>query len=282
MTRFWTSPPLVPQGTWSNIQRPSIIACVPAYAGSTSTLRMFRRLGEPLGYTVKTPGDDEWTAGRLGNARNFSDYQPFNTIYFWRSFDDCIYSLRASKVSLDNFRYLAAYRDPRDVVISMFNNIAYDHPLPPEEAHQKAFLQHREHVKSKGLQDFAVTQAGSYRTMFFTPMDEFVAMAPRTKLVLLSYARLCLDLPGYVRDMTRLMDVDPPSILMDEILETEDVNRKDKMSYSPCHFPRSSPLPGRFRRELDGTTIQKLNAEFSDILSWMAAADDPKFGSTYI
>lgn len=282
MTSFWTSPPLAPQGTWTTIQRPSIIACIPTYAGSTSTLRMFRRLGEPLGYTIKTPGDDEWFAGRVGNARNFSDYQPFNTIYYWRSFDDCIASLRKSKVSLDSFRYLAAYRDPRDVVISMYNNIAYDHPLPPEEAHQKAFLQHREQVRSRGLQDYAPSQAGAYRAMYFKPMEEFVAMVPKNRLMLLSYAKLCLDISGYVRQMTRLMDVDPPSILMDEILETEDVNKKDKMSYSPCHFPRSSPLPGRFRRELDAETIQKLNAEFADILSWMAAADDPQFSDTYI
>ncbi|HZX30419.1 MAG TPA: sulfotransferase domain-containing protein [Rhodocyclaceae bacterium] len=282
MTSFWTSPPQAPLGSWSNIRRPSIIACIPAYAGSTSTLRIFRRLGEPMGYTIRTPGDDEYTAGRPEAARNFADYQPFNTIYYWRSFHDCACSLRASKISLENFRYLAAYRDPRDVLISMYNNLAHDHPLPPEESHQKAFLQLREQVKSKGLQDFVVNQASSYRTTFFRSMKEFADMVPANRLLFLSYAKLCLDLPDYVRKMALLMDLNPPSVLIDEILQTEDVNKKDKMEYSPCHFPRSSPLPGRFRRELEAATIQQLNSEFSDILSWMAAADDPQFSSTYM
>lgn len=282
MQAFWSSPSTVGASDWAGVYRRSLILSAQAYAGTTSTLRIVRQLAAAGGYKVVTHHDDMWIAGTPEKADEFVDYKEFNEIYYWRRLNVCLESLRKASVSPDSFRFVVTFRDPRDVFVSEFNNAAYDHPLPPEPEHQKTFLAWREGVKRMGMDAFALSRIEPFRAEFFAPLLELTRRVPQRTVVPLSYARLCLDLPGFLERLTRQLDFTPSAALFDHLLQTEDVQRPERMVYSNCHFPRASPLPGRFRRELKPETIARLNEGLADVLAWMRAVDDPAFADTYL
>lgn len=281
MSAFWSPPPVVDSNDWTNVQRRSLVVSAQAYAGTTSTLRILRQLAAAGNYKVLSPGDDTWNAGTPERAGEFSNYREFNHIYFWRLLNVCTESLARSRRPPSAMRYLVIFRDPRDVFVSEFNNAAYDHPLPPEPEHCKRFLAWREEVRRMGMDAFALGRIAPFRREFFAPLSELRRQIAPRQVVALSYARLCLDLPGFLDTLVGCLDFTPSTPLLDHLLLTENVRQPDKMAYSACHFPHASPLPGRFRRELKPETIDRLNEELADILAWMRAAD-PAFADTYL
>jgi tetratricopeptide (TPR) repeat protein len=89
------------------------------------------------------------------------------------------------------------------------------------------------------------------------------------------YALLMYDMPLWIKKVMDFIGIEPRESVVRRVLDKYDSSRVNR-------DVRRSPIPGRFRKELKQSTIELLNREFSHILQWLEANEDPVVKEKYL
>lgn len=151
-----------------------------------------------------------------------------------------------------NDRIAVHLRDPRDVLVSMYFSWSFSHPgIEPAL---------RDRYRARGVDGFALFESAAMKKRYQYYLDHIL---PLPNAALLSYEDFILDRDKWVSQLLATMQIDDPRnryprLLADNPgadLRAEDVNQ---------HIRKATP--GDFREKLSQDTIQKLNAEWAELL----------------
>ncbi len=260
--------------------RPSVMLMLPPASGSNAVSRIIPRCVEGA-YAFGSP---EYQLYGLGQPTHDGvpglTFQPEGQIYYWFTSQGLSATLNNNRTDLSEFNTIVVFRDPRDVVISLFYLI--QDPMHLEMARQSCSAEVYEQSKqygtiaaAKGVDAWALEHIGDVDANIRVLM-RLCESTPPHQVAFLSYALLCEDFPHFVSRLTAFLEVTPPPEVLSEILRTEDIKLKDQLtSSSLTRTQKASPTPGRHKRELRPETIQRLNEVTAISRRWLASMEEP-------
>ena len=174
-----------------------------------------------------------------------------------------------------NHRFIINYRDPRDYLCNVYQ-WEFVHPNPSLTAEQ--LEERRRKVKSLGIDQFVLERAD---TNYFKPLLDALDVIDPNKLLVNTYAKLCLNFDGFIASLSKFLDVE----LTDSILSELENERVTKLNTNPNwignKWAGSDIIPGRYKNELKPQTIKILNDKFKNQLNQMAKYD-PDYADLYL
>lgn len=266
--------------------RPSILLLLPPATGSLAVSRILARVVGSE-YTIHDFEYKTWAEGESRtDAWRIPEYLPEGHIYWWFDAANLSRSLEHHQLNADEFKILVVMRDPRDSVVSLYHltrdqlhlDLANDFCSSErlESMHAEC-----ERLANVSVDDYAAEHISWWTSAVLTAQKVVDTAAPRN-VAFLSYALLCQDFPSFLKQLISFVGVTPDHTLVDELLISEDVKKRDTLNPSSLSFAkRASPLPGRHQRELRPDTVALLNHATSDARRWMAAMEFPSLRPTY-
>lgn len=158
------------------------------------------------------------------------------------------------------YKKLLVVRDPRDILTSHYFSQAYSHPLPADPEKAQAFLNNRETVRQKTIDEFVMGFSDGVAEVFDGYMDHLVG---QDNLHISRYEDMIADFSRWLDELLAFCD-----------LKISDKTRADLIASSAGSVPagqqpdrkRRQVVPGDHKRKLKPETIDALNARFAPIL----------------
>lgn len=156
-------------------------------------------------------------------------------------------------------RFVSLFRDPRDILTSLYFSDAKSHAIPASGPLRAQMLKNREDLEQIGLDDYVLQKAPSYLRHYYRTLQ--VETMPDTTV--LRYEDIIYDKKLLVSTVAEGMGCDLPAAELDRIAtkhdQIPDAENEDR------HIRQVHP--GNFRKKLKPETIEKLNDIFSVILN---------------
>lgn len=156
-------------------------------------------------------------------------------------------------------RFLALFRDPRDILTSLYFSDAKSHAIPKSGPLRAQMLKNRDQLASIELDDYVLQKAPSYLRHFYRTLQ--VETMPDSRV--LRYEDIIYDKALLVREMAGAMGADMPekeiariAAKHDQIPDSENEDKHIRQVH-----------PGNYLKKLKPETIEKLDDIFSVILS---------------
>lgn len=155
-------------------------------------------------------------------------------------------------------QFLLLFRDPRDVLVSLYYSDAKSHPIPKTGLLRDQMLKKREELEAISLDEYVLIQAPAYLRHFYRTLQ--LETIPGVKV--LRYEDIIYDKKQLVSTVADVMNAELEPSIVEEIAK-----RHDQI---PSHEKEDSHVrqvhPGNFRKKLKPETIDELNKIFSVIL----------------
>jgi len=160
----------------------------------------------------------------------------------------------------EQYRKILVTRDPRDIVTSHYFSLAFSHPLPADPKRAKEFLQQREEVRKKSIDEFVIYFSDRVIEAFNSYMDHLIG---QENLHVTRYEDMVADFSSWLDALLAFCD-----------LKISDKTRAQLIASSAGSVPagqrpdqkRRQVVPGDHLRKLKPETIAALNERFAPIL----------------
>lgn len=262
---------------------PSLLHFTPTASGGVSLARILSQLvaGE---YNISNQGEF-WKNGDVA-CKGTADWPWQASGRLYRTFLAAPITewFNSGRVDLQKVRLILTIRDPRDSVISSYH-------LTTDVVHTRGakgwavetlYNDEQEQVSKWSLEEY-VARRFTYTVDNLRTIREITGRLRSENVCCLSYALLCENFPRFLDRLINFLQISPDPAVVDRLLQTEDVRNLAQLNpNSLAHCVKSSPMPGRHKRELLPRTIEHITHEGRDVLEWLASMDEPDLSSIYI
>ena len=220
-------------------------------------------------YRFQRYTDDFYHRGALEELRR--DVPPAKGHVLAHNVPECF----NNDLDVSKYRWIVNMRDPRDLLCNQFHWV-FSHPRP--ELSEAEIEEFRERFRAQGIDQSVLN---SKIMIQYDQVLKTVARIPRDRLILRTYASLCMNFDAYVQGMADFLDIKlRPEQL--QVIENERAEHlKDNPKWIGNEWPGADAMPGRYLEELRPETILELNRRYSGVLDFLRENDDPAVASTY-
>lgn len=156
-------------------------------------------------------------------------------------------------------KFLTMFRDPRDILTSLYYSDAKSHAIPKEGPLKAQMLKNREILSSISVDDYVITKAPSFLRHFYRTLQ--VESLPDSKI--LRYEDIIYDKTVLVREVAEAMGAEVDENIISKIAIKHDLipdQENESKHIRQVH-------PGNYSKKLKPETIEKLNDMFSVVMS---------------
>lgn len=153
---------------------------------------------------------------------------------------------------------LVLFRDPRDVLVSLYYSDAKSHAIPKTGQVREQMLKKREELENTELDDYVLLKAPSFLRHYYRTLQ--LETIPGAKVI--RYEDIIYDKKLLVSTVADVMNADLEPTVLEEI-----ANRHDEIPDQENESKHVRQVhPGNFRKKLKPETIDELNGIFAVIL----------------
>lgn len=160
----------------------------------------------------------------------------------------------------EKFKHIFFFRDPRDVLVSMFYSYAYTHPEPIHTQARKIFLERRERTIEKGIDWFVLETTTENLLPRFLGYGEILQNAENP--LILKYDEFSAETETFLKKIANYLDIE----LSDESLTKLTKFASPVRDGAPELEHKRSGRSGQWKHELKPETADKLNELFAPVL----------------
>tara|TARA_R110001583_G_scaffold195533_1_gene375565 strand:- start:9026 stop:9781 length:756 start_codon:yes stop_codon:yes gene_type:complete len=170
---------------------------------------------------------------------------------------------------LTSFRYMVNVRDPRDLLCNMYH-WALVHPDPSEN--DKSFRERIDLVRKTGIDQFVMDKDIK---VFYSNIIKLWEMKKVVGFngTSITYSKLCTDFDSFIDRISNFIN----SPITSKELKKLETERIEKLSTNKDwignHWNGSDVLPGRYKNELQSSTITWLNNKYRNEIDFCNMLD---------
>ncbi len=183
-------------------------------------------------------------------------------------------------MNVEDYDFIVNFRDPRDRLCNTYF-WQFGHPTSEPEEQRQARISK---VRSMGIDQWVLKQSNkSVIRRYYDNIFWLLGHKNLETYVVASYARLCCDIESAVKKVSTVVG----TATTKEGLEKLALEMPENLGNNPDWIGNDwggancDLMPGRYKRELEPGTIEKLNEIYSDVLKNMARYD-PDYAEYYL
>lgn len=161
-----------------------------------------------------------------------------------------------------NFKHIFFFRDPRDVLVSMYYSFGFTHPEPINSEVRQRFLKDRAEIQAQGIDDFVLSRAAGNLIPIFQGFRELAETAPGA--LFLTYDEFSQHTDVFLRKVTDYLEID----LSEESIEKLSNFASPIQKGAPKLEHKRSGKSGQWKNELKPETADELNRILAPILDY--------------
>jgi hypothetical protein len=158
---------------------------------------------------------------------------------------------------LSKFKKILLIRDPRDILVSLYFSVIKSHRITVGEA-GKQLLQERETATKIDIDEYVLHNAECFLNRFYA-----YRLIEDDRLKLYRYEDVIFCKRDWIQSILEFLNLELDENIVNDIVKSYDIfpNQEDPAS----HIRKVTP--GDYKQKLKSSTIDRLNQQFSDILS---------------
>jgi hypothetical protein len=165
---------------------------------------------------------------------------------------------------MENYHVFLQFRDPRDVLTSLYFSTAYSHAL----INQK-MVDRRKKAMAKTIDEYVLENAAQYERIY-RQYCEILLGDP--KILFLKYELMVAEFDNWINQLCEHLALTHHK----DVVEAIKKKANFQVSGEDIYSQRRQVSPGDFRRKLKPKTIEQLNSSFSYVLEQLEYSKDLK------
>ena len=180
-------------------------------------------------------------------------------------------------IDLSNYRFIVNFRDPRDRICNEYY-WQFSHPKLDETPEQTEARIKK--VRDLGIDNWIIDRLRTQNAKkYYDSLFYVLENAPES--VTATYAQLCCGFDGFINRISEFTGKPLTPKIMKALEPERPENIESHPKWIGGKWAGSDTMPGRYKRELQPKTIDKINIYFEPVLKNMAK-HDPDFAHQYL
>lgn len=249
-----------------NKTRPSVLFFTTHKCASTFVSALLDELANQSDYENLNYESAYWELGDQVDASNthISKFLPQNYDVLFRRHGEIYGPLRFAVdfPGRDKFKHIFFFRDPRDVLVSMYYSFGFTHPEPINSEVRQRFLKNRAEIQALGIDEYVLKKAAENIIPRFERFRGLAQTAPGA--LFLTYDEFSQHTDVFLRKVTDYLEID----LSEESIEKLSNFASPIQKGAPKLEHKRSGKSGQWKNELKPETADELNRILAPILDY--------------